>query len=93
MTDDKNGTLPITDERYRIPGTDAFSYSKWARENVDRDPPKFKVGDVVVITLVKEITKVGNDCDGTVLYGLEDLGFGYSEDNLRLATDEEADNM
>lgn len=84
--------IPMDDERYRIPGTNMVNFSHWARENVEQPAPKFEVGDVVVITLVREITAVGKDCDGSTLYGLDGIGFGYSESDLRIATDEEKSN-
>lgn len=79
----------IFDDKYRIPGTNMFNFSAWSRDNEPKEPPRYKVGDVVVITLTREITAVGNDCDGTVLYGLDGMGFGWNEDIMRPATDEE----
>jgi len=72
----------ITDERYRILGTNAFNFSKWSRENEPKPPPKHKVGDVVRITSIQEIISIGKDCDGTVLYGLTNLGFGWAEESI-----------
>lgn len=69
-----------------------FNFAKWSRENIPKPPHKFKVGDVVVITITTEVVATGFDCDGTPLYNLGMLGFGWSEDGMRLATDEEADN-
>lgn len=81
------------DPRYRIPGTNFINLSHWSRENEPKSQPKYKVGDVVVVTLTCEITSVGNDCDGTVLYGLDSVGFGYNEDCLRPATEDELKNF
>lgn len=72
----------VTDDRYRIAGTNMFNYSQWARENVEYPPPKYKVGDEVHVTSERTITKVGKDCDGSTLYGFEKLGFGYSEEQM-----------
>lgn len=84
----------MNNPRYWVTGPGTFNLSKWLRENVEQPPPQFKVGDVVTITITREITKVGQDCDGTTLYGIDGLGFGWPEgDHLRLATDEEAKNF
>lgn len=90
---DYNMKLPMTDERYRIPGLNAFSMSAWSRDNEPKEPPRFKVGDIVAITIITEVTKVFNDCDGTPLYSLDGIGHGYSDHNdIRPATDEEKQN-
>ena len=62
-----------------------FVFSHYSRENVPKKPPKYKVGDVVILKTEREITSVGQDCDGTMLYGLDNIGFGWSERDLRLA--------
>jgi len=80
---------PLSHEDYRIPGTNMFSFSQWSRENIPKPPPKFKVGDVVVLTTKREITHVGEDCDGTILYTLDGLGPGWSEESLELATSDD----
>ncbi len=91
---DYNMKLPMTHERYRIPGMNAFSMSAWSRENEPKDTPRFKVGDVVVVTVVTEVTRVYKDCDDTPLYGFDDIGNGYADrGNIRLATQDEADSM
>ena len=59
-----------------------LNWSKYSRENIPKKPPKFKVGDTVVLTTEREITQVGQDCDGTVLYGLDNIGFGWNERQL-----------
>lgn len=59
------------------------NYSKWSRENEPKSAPKFKVGDKVTFTIETEITKVGQDCDGTTLYGAEMLGFGWDEGSFK----------
>lgn len=88
---DYNMKLPMTDERYRIPGLNAFSMSAWSRENEPKEPPRYKVGDVVVLTVTTEVTRVFEDCDGTPLYSFEN-GLRNMSDRgqIRPATDEEA---
>ena len=70
----------MTDERYRIPGTNAINFSKWSRENDPKPPPSFKVGDVVRFAVETEVMVVYSDCDGTALYTLDMVGNGWSED-------------
>lgn len=69
-------------EDYRIPGTNGFNLSKWSRENVSKPPPRYKVGDYVVIVVSYEITQVYEDCDGTPIYELDSRYGGYSDDGL-----------
>ena len=76
--------LKWNDERYRILGTNMFSFSRWSRENEPKPPPKYKVGDIVMLTRESKIVLVGEDCDGTALYGLDNLGFGFCEEQLKL---------
>lgn len=83
---------PFNHPDYRIEGTGLFSFSRWKRENDPAPPPKYKVGDVVVVTRVMEITEVSADCDGSPLYALDNDLFGIGESSLRLATEEEAEN-
>jgi len=92
---DYNLKLPMTHERYRIPGLNAFSMSAWSRENEPKEPPRFKVGDVVAITVIAEVTKVYADCDGTPLYTIDGVGNGIADrdGNMRLATPDEADSI
>ena len=85
MSELKN--LPMNDERYRIPGTNAFNYSMWARENVEQPPPAFKVGDKVVFTIITEIEAINHDCDGSVLYTADMIGHGWGERNFRAFTE------
>lgn len=59
-----------------------LNWSKYSRENIPKKTPKFKVGDNVILTTEREITQVGQDCDGTTLYGLDNIGFGWSERQL-----------
>lgn len=93
MADDEGKKLPFDDPRYLIPGTNAFNFSQWSRENEPKPDHAFKVGDVVVLTVVCEVTKLTHDCDGTPLYSLSgSLGHGWSGDQLRAATDDEANN-
>lgn len=100
MNDDQNPQEQpqkpqITDEdiaRYTIPGTNVFNLTRWVRENTEYPPPKFKVGDVVVFTVITEITGVGKDCDGSILYSAEMIGHGWGEENFREATEEESKN-
>lgn len=63
--------LPLEHPLYEFaPG--CFSLSAWVRQNDPAPPPRFKVGDRVVLTAVLTVTRVGKDCDGTPLY---DFGF------------------
>jgi len=70
------------DERYRIPGTNCFSLSKWSRENEPKLPPNYKVGDEVILTSETTIVQVYEDCDGTPLYQVDCNGYGISEQQL-----------
>ena len=71
---------PLDHEDYRIPGTNMSNFSKWSRENIPKAPPSLSTGDKVIFTLETEITKVGEDCDGTTLYTADMIGGGWSED-------------
>jgi hypothetical protein len=53
---------------------------KTIEENNLAKPRKFKVGDSVTFTINTTITKVGRDCDGTVLYGADYIGNNWGED-------------
>ena len=75
-----------TIKKYTIPGTRIFNWSQYSRENIPKDSPRFKVGDEVIFTLKTTITKVGNDCDGTVLYGAEMIGPGWGQEHFVLST-------
>jgi hypothetical protein len=55
-----------------------LNFSKWSRENVPKEPPRFKIGDEVVVRL--QVCKVTKDCDGTPLFVL----CGTGEGNLLL---------
>jgi hypothetical protein len=46
-----------------------FSFSAWSRENIPKGPPRLSVGDNVVFIVKTQIHTVGQDCDGTPLYG------------------------
>jgi len=70
-------------EEYRIPGTNAYNWSKYSRENIPKPKPLFKVGDMVILTTEVEIISIGKDCDSTVLYELDGMGFGWSEEQIR----------
>jgi hypothetical protein len=72
----------INDKRYRVPGTSAINWSKYSRENIAKDPPKYKVGDMVILTHEVEILKVYQDCDGTPLYQVDSNGYGISDNQL-----------
>ena len=61
------------------------SNGKTIRENNLAKPKKFKVGDKVIFSLETTITKVGSDCDGTVLYGADFIGNCWGEENFRRA--------
>lgn len=61
-----------------------FSFSKYSRENIPKDPPKFRVGDAVRVVVETDVTSVGEDCDGTPLYGLRNHGFGFGEESMTL---------
>lgn len=77
----------LNNPRYHVGGV--FLLSKWIREHVHQEH-KFKVGDTVVITITTEVKALQRDCDGTPLYKLEGIGGGWSEVNMRLASDEES---
>ena len=74
----------LISEEYRIPGTSCYNWSKYSRENIPKPAPKFKVGDEVRLTIDSDIIRVGQDCDGTPLYELRNLGFGFSDNDLEL---------
>ena len=83
--------IPIDHPRYQIAELNAVNWSKWVRENTPQQNHKYKVGDVVVIVKVVEITKAYRDCDGTPLYQFDGDGGGHCEDMIiRNATEEEA---
>lgn len=67
----------------------AFNLSKWVRENESQAEHQFKEGDIVALTIITRIEKLSRDVDGTPLYVLEGHGGGWSEESMRLATDEE----
>jgi hypothetical protein len=62
-----------------------LNWTKYSRENIPKPLPKYKVGDEVILTTRREIMSVGKDCDGTPLYELDNIGFGWSEKELRHA--------
>lgn len=70
---------PMDHPDYRIPGTNAFNLSKWSRENEPKPPHTRQVGDVVVLTVVGEITGLTFDCDGTALYSVDGQYHGHGE--------------
>jgi hypothetical protein len=89
---DEQERKPSIDEQleaYRIPGTNAINWSRYARENLPHDPPRFEIGDVVAYLVIGEITRVYEDCDGEVLYTVNDYHSGITDGSLRLATDDE----
>ena len=71
-----------TIKKYTIPGTNIFNWSKYSRENIPQDPPRFREGDKVIFTVETIITKVGSDCDGTVLYSAEMIGSAWGEEHF-----------
>ena len=85
----KPDALPMDDDRYRIPGTNMFSMSRWARENLIRPEPKFKVGDRVLFTVEAEITDIREDCDGSTLYRADMVEGNWSEDCFTLLPPED----
>ena len=60
-----------------------FNWSRWSRENIPKPAPMLRVGDKVRFTLETEITKVGQDCDGTTLYAADMIGFGWNEETFQ----------
>ena len=76
------------------PSGKVFNLSKWVRENTPQAEHKFKEGDIVALTIITQVEKLTRDVDGTPLYVLEGRGGGWSEESMRLATDEEKkDNL
>jgi len=67
-----------------LSGIKGFRWSKYSRENIPKPSPKYKVGDLVRVTSEQEITRIGQDCDGTPLYELTNLGFGWGEKGMKL---------
>jgi len=72
---------------YRIAGTPFLSLSRWSRENVPKDPPRFRVGDRVLVPAY--VHRVYEDCDGTALFGVgHEAGpaqlFGYNNESTVL---------
>ena len=61
---------------------------KTIRQNNLEKPRKFKVGDPVTFTIETTITKVGQDCDGTVLYGADFIGNCWGEENFTLSVND-----
>ncbi len=54
-------------KRYEfMPG--AFNFSAWSLDHEPKGPPRFKVGDRVLLVEPLYICHVGNDCDGTPLF-------------------------
>jgi hypothetical protein len=72
----------FTDEHDRIPGTNAFNFSKWVRENDPPGPGKYTVGSQVILVVAAEVVRVFQDCDGTTLYELSPGGSGWGDDSL-----------
>lgn len=94
MSNDQNSNQPEPQEppdleAYRIPGTNMINFSRYVRENTIYPEPQFKVGDVVVFTVITEITAIGKDCDGSTLYTADMIGGGWGEESFRAATEEE----
>lgn len=58
---------------------------KSIKENNLAKPRKFKIGDEVVFKIEITITQVGQDCDGSVLYGADYIGNGWGEENFEFA--------
>jgi len=73
---------PFNHPDYRIPGTNAFSLSKWSRENDPKPPARYKVGDPVVLVISGEVTRVYEDCDGTPLYEINGKYIGHSDTRI-----------
>ena len=61
------------------PDIEIFNFTKWSRENISKDPPKLKIGDNVIFTLITKINHVGQDCDGTILYSADMINHGWDE--------------
>jgi hypothetical protein len=80
-------------EDYRIPETNMINWSRYLRENTVYPPPSHKIGDVVVLTVIGEVTEVYKDCDGSTLYEIDGTIRGYPESSVRAATDEEKENF
>ncbi|KKM20451.1 hypothetical protein LCGC14_1645320 [marine sediment metagenome] len=59
-----------------------LNWSWYSRENIPKPPPLLAVGDKVRFTLETIIENVGQDCDGTVLYSAESIGFGWGEESF-----------
>jgi len=77
--------MDFNDPRYLIPGTNIFLLSKWSRENEPKNPPKYKVGDRVIVTIETDVVALEEDCDGTPLYELRNLGHGFGEGCMQMA--------
>jgi hypothetical protein len=75
-----------TDPKYGYVVGGMFLLSKWIRENTPTKQHKYKVGDIVSITVECEVLKLAYDCDGTPLYTLESVGGGWSENALKVIT-------
>jgi hypothetical protein len=71
----------MEDPKYGYVIDGMFLLSKWLRENEPQEP-KYKVGDLVELTIEGEITKVYKDCDGTPLYEVNGNIRGYSESSI-----------
>ena len=66
-----------------FPDKPFFVFSHYSRENIPKPKPKYSVGDEVVLTFETDVTKIGQDCDGTTLYGLRNVGFGWGENSFK----------
>jgi hypothetical protein len=73
----------MTDPKYGYVVGGMFLLSKWLREN-EPQIPKYKIGDMVELTIEGEITAVYQDCDGTPLYEIDGNIRGYSELSITL---------
>ena len=78
--------LPLNDERYRIPGTNTFSLSRWSLENIPQPPAKLQVGETAWLLIETGVTKIYPDCDGTPLYATHN-GNGWSDTSLMSIAD------
>ena len=77
---DANGNCHLSDCLYIAGGL--LNWSHYSRDNIPKPPAKYKVGDTVRFAVDTEILSIGKDCDGTVLYELDMLGHGWSEEFL-----------
>jgi hypothetical protein len=73
-------------------GRRILNWTAYSRENIPKPDHRFAVGDIVTVTFTTEIDRLTRDCDGAPLYSLLNLGHGFGEECIRLATEEEKEN-